>query len=127
MAARESPWAKRRGHASGHAPFTAFRVTHLRGHASGHAPFDSLKVTPSPPYGPVLLAESPVRDVFCPGCLVGCETLAESDAELESVELESEPVPGIAMVSAPPRMESRPTPVESNAPTRPGCAVVSIR
>jgi hypothetical protein len=58
--------------------------------------------------------------------LVGCETLAESDAELESVELESEPVPGIALVSAPPRMESRPTPVESKAPTRPGCAVVSI-
>jgi hypothetical protein len=102
-------------------------------------------------YGPVLV-ESPVRDVLCPGCLLGCDTPAESDAELESdIELESVGLvlsPGIVMLGCRPRMpleslapsgpvlsrSARPgTPIVSApptldvsmAPTRPGCAVVS--
>jgi hypothetical protein len=75
-----------------------------------------------------VLLESPVREVLCPGCLVGCDTLAESDAELES-DIEPESVGlalGMATVSAPLRMESRPRPDESRAPTRSGWAVVSM-
>jgi hypothetical protein len=42
----------------------------------------SLRSGCSPCYGDELLAESPVRDVLCPGCFVGWDTPAESAAAL---------------------------------------------
>jgi hypothetical protein len=63
----------------------------------------------------VVLAESPVREVLCPGCLLGRATLAESDnepAELESDDVITESAPRPAVGA----------PAES---TMPGCALVS--